>query len=331
MIPLFYELGNFMHTHLITGGAGFIGTNLARRLLAQGEAVLVLDDLSLGSEENVAGLGGRVKFERVDCADPAAIAAAVARSGVAEPSDVWHLAANSDISAGTDDPLVDVQRTFLTTVGLLRALPAFGAPQLHFASSSAIYGDRHDQPSAEGSGPLEPISYYGAMKLASEAQIRAAVESFLPRASVFRFANIIGTPATHGVVLDFVRRLRETPDQLVVRGDGTQRKPYLHVDDLIDAMLFVGSHAHARYDVFNIGPQDAGVSVARIAEIVVAAMAPSAAIRFGRERRGWVGDVPKVRLETRKLAELGWTARMSSEAAVRLAVREITEAVGAPG
>ena len=315
-----------MVSHVITGGAGFIGTNLAQRLLARGEDVLLLDDLSLGSMANVARLDAQVRFDRVDCADAAAIRAALDRCGIFCPDQVWHLAANSDIAAGTDDFRVDLQRTFLTTVGVLEAMQGLGPARLHFASSSAIYGEMQDRPAAEGCGPLEPISYYGAMKLASEAQIRAAVENFLPGASVFRFANIVGTPATHGVVLDFVRRLLDTPDQLVVRGDGTQRKPYLHVDELVDAMLFAVAHADGRYNVFNVGPADAGVSVAAIAEIVVAAVAPGAAIRFGSERRGWVGDVPKVRLVTTKLAQLGWTARMDSEAAVRLAVGQIAEA-----
>ena len=315
-----------MGAHVITGGAGFIGTNLASRLLARGEDVLLLDDLSLGSMGNVAGLGGRIRFDRVDCADAAAVRGALDRFGAGCPDEIWHLAANSDIAAGTDDLRVDLRRTFLTTAGLLEAMQGRRPARLHFASSSAIYGDMQDRPSAEGCGPLEPISYYGAMKLASEAQIRAAVESFVPRATVFRFANIIGMPATHGVVLDFVRRLRETPDQLVVRGDGTQRKPYLHVDELVDAMLFVAAHADGRYDVFNVGPADAGVSVAEIAEIVAAAVAPGAAIRFGSAPRGWVGDVPKVRLATTKLDELGWAARMDSATAVRLAVGQIADA-----
>lgn len=312
-----------MTTHLITGGAGFIGANLARRLLGQGDTVLLLDDLSLGCEANLAWIGAGARFARADCADPAAIRAALAGFDAPPPTEIWHLAANSDIAAGTDDLRVDLHRTFMTTAGLLLAMRTLDPARLHFASSSAVYGDQSDKATAEASGPFEPISYYGAMKLASEAQIRAAVESFVPRANVFRFANIIGVPATHGVVFDFLNRLQESPVRLVVRGNGAQRKPYLHVDELIDAMLFVAGYAHASYNVYNIGPDDEGLSVARIAEIVVDAVAPGADIAFGTEPRGWVGDVPRVRLPTAKLAGLGWSARMGSEQAVRQAVSEI--------
>jgi UDP-glucose 4-epimerase len=201
-----------------------------------------------------------------------------------------------------------------------------GAANLHFASSSAIYGDLADKAVDEDVGPLEPISYYGAMKLASEAQIRAAVEAFLPRANIFRFPNVVGTPATHGVLLDFIDKLYANPARLDVLGDGTQRKPYLHVDDLVDAMLFIADRADRRYNVFNIGPDDPGVTVARIAEIVRDAVSPGAEIAYGREPRGWVGDVPRFRYSTARLTSLGWTRAGTSEQAVSRAVAEILRA-----
>jgi len=204
-------------------------------------------------------------------------------------------------------------------------LKQLGPARVHFASSSAVYGDHLDAAVMETTGPLEPISYYGAMKLASEALLRAAVESFIPQANILRFANIVGTPATHGVILDFVTRLRADPSELVVMGDGSQRKPYLHVSDLIDAMMFVADRAAGRFNVFNLGPPDDGITVAHIARIVADALAPEASLRFGLEARGWVGDVPRFRLATRKLMDLGWTPRLSSEQAVRLAVAEIIE------
>ena len=312
-----------MTTHLITGGAGFIAVNLARRLLDQGSDVLLLDDLSLGCEANLAAIGRPVRFVRADCADPDAVAAAVREAAPSLIGDVWHLAANSDIARGTGDPRVDLQRTFMTTAGLVLALRGMAPARLHFASSSAVYGDQNGRATGEADGPAEPISYYGAAKLASEAYIRAAVESFLPAANIFRFANIVGAPATHGVLFDFIGRLTNAPGHLAVLGDGTQRKPYLHVDELIDAMLFVAGQAGGSCNVFNVGPADEGVSVAQIAEIVVAAVAPGASIGFGREKRGWVGDVPQVLLPVDKLAALGWRARMNSEQAVRRAVRDI--------
>ncbi|SEI92613.1 UDP-glucose 4-epimerase [Variovorax sp. OK212] len=195
-------------------------------------------------------------------------------------------------------------------------------PEMHFASSSAIYGDLGELEIHEDIGPLQPISNYGAMKLASEAQIRAAVEAFLPRADIFRFPNVIGVPATHGVIFDFIRKLKATPEQLQVLGDGTQQKAYLHVDDLIDAMLHV-SRIEGRYKVFNIGPKDDGVTVRMIAQTVRDRVSPRADIVFGEGNRGWVGDVPRFRYSTQRLAASGWSPQLDSTQAMVRAVDEI--------
>lgn len=287
--------------------------------------MILVDDLSLGCEANLACLDGAsgVRFTKADCSDPVALRAAIDALGAPPLAEVWHLAANSDIAAGSRDLRVDLHRTLLSTTGVLLMLQQLAPATIHFTSSSAVYGDRGDLASSEAAGPFEPISYYGAMKLASEAQLRAAVESFVPRANILRLPNVVGAPATHGVLLDFVNRLLAQPEQLTVQGDGTQRKPYLHVSELVDAMLFVAEHAQGRFNVFNVGPRDDGVSVATIAAIAVAALAPGAAVRFGAEPRGWVGDVPRFRLSVDRLAALGWTARLGSEAAVRRAVAEI--------
>lgn len=314
-----------MGTHLITGGAGFIGVNLAWRLWKMGRPVVLIDDLSLGRETHLRWLdhGSSVRFAKADCSDPAALRTAVHALGAFPIADVWHLAANSDIAAGSEDLHVDLHRTFLSTTGVLLMLQELAPATIHFTSSSAIYGDRGDIRVSESDGPFEPISYYGAMKLASEAQLRAAVEHFVPKVNILRLSNIVGMPATHGVVLDFINSLMAEPDRLTVRGNGMQRKPYLHVSELVDAMLFVADHARDRFNVFNVGPDDDGISIATIADIVVATVSPRAAITFGDEPQGWVGDVPKFRLSGDRLAALGWTSRLTSEEAVRRAVAEI--------
>ena len=312
--------------HVVTGGAGFVAFTLIGRLLEQGDHVLALDDLSRGRRAHVEHFGCRpgFRFAAVDCADLVAYRTVVGGAHAARAVDeVWHLAANSDIPAGIADPTIDLEGTFRTTFNTLLIMREFGIPALRFASSSAIYGDLGEAAIHEDVGPLEPISNYGAMKLASEAQIRAAVEAFLPRADIFRFPNVVGVPATHGVMLDFIRKLASTPEVLHVLGDGTQRKPYLHVAELVDAMLFIRGHARGRHNVYNVGPQDEGIRVAEIAALVRDRVAPAAAIRLGEGGRGWVGDVPRFRYDTDRLNGLGWRPALDSRAAVRRAVDEI--------
>jgi UDP-glucose 4-epimerase len=163
------------------------------------------------------------------------------------------------------------------------------------------------------------------MKLASEAAISAAAESFLARAVVYRFPNVIGVPATHGVLLDFVNKLKASPDQLSVLGDGTQQKAYLHVDDLIEGMLRVRHNASEKLAVYNLGADDTGVSVRSIAETVVASVSPTAKIVYGVENRGWVGDVPKFQYRLDKLKKLGWTPKLDSRQAIQRAIAEIIQ------
>lgn len=308
---------------IVTGGAGFIGNNLVERLAALGRRVLILDDLSRGGRNRVNALveNSRVQFRQVDCADVSAMAAALDSVG-GKLDNVWHLAANSDIPAGVADPRIDLHRTFQTTFGVLELMKRVEAKTLKFASSSAIYGAFGDVAIFEDIGPLAPISNYGAMKLASEAQINAAVEAFLPRAEIYRFPNVVGVPATHGVIFDFVNKLRANPGQLDVLGDGSQQKLYLHVDDLVEAMLHI-SDLDGRRLTFNIGPNDEGVTVRFIAETVRDRVSPGASIVYGEGPRGWVGDVPSFRYSVQRLVDTGWKPGRSSAQTVVRAVDEI--------
>ena len=315
-----------MAVHCITGGAGFVAVNLIRQLLHRGESVIAIDNLSRGKREFLEEFAncGKFDFAETDCADGPQLVAHLTSFHSREPiAEVWHLAANSDIPAGVSNPRIDLRNTFCTTFEILSAMRELQIPVIHFASSSAVYGDLKDLAISEMSGPPEPISNYGAMKLASEAQIRAAVESYLERANIFRFPNVVGTPATHGVIVDLIRKARSTPSGFDVLGDGTQQKVYLHVEDLIDAMLCVRDRAKGRFNVFNIGPPDDGISVREIAESVRDEVAPQAQIRYGDGNKGWVGDVPKFRYSVDKIGMLGWKPRMGSKQAVKEAVKQI--------
>ena len=305
---------------LVTGAAGFIGSHLVDALLDRGHHVIGVDNLSLGTRANLRGVLDSPLFSLIE-RDVADEDFPVTFNPGCKIDWIWHMAANSDIPAGVHDANVDFKDTFLTTFRILAWMKENAVSRLAFASTSAVYGMR-DKPIEEDSGPLLPISNYGAMKLASEGCISAAAEAWLGRADIFRFPNVIGSRATHGAIFDFVCRLRQNSVQLEVLGDGSQQKPYLHVGNLIEAMLFIADHAQGKLNYYNVGPED-DVSVRFMAEEVVAQVAPGAKIAFGTGNRGWVGDVPKFRYSTAKLRTLGWDAQMSSPDAVRLAVREV--------
>lgn len=316
---------------VVAGGAGFIGSNLCSNLLNEDRIVVVIDNLMRGCREYLGSHSDRrLVFIEADLAVRSQAMDAFSKaSAFGKIDEVWHFAANSDIPAGVAEVDVDLKDTFLTSVEIVRCMRAFGIDQIYFASSSAIYGDLGNQPLHEDIGPLLPISNYGAMKLSSEALISAAAESHLRSACLFRFPNVVGVPATHGVILDFIRKLKVTSSSLEVLGDGSQRKAYLHVSDLVDAMLFIrAQRIKPKTLPINIGPVDEGVYVRWIAEQVVNRVAPSAHINFGASNRGWVGDVPKFHYSIAKIQALGWKPALDSEAAVLRAIDEIARQEG---
>jgi len=312
---------------IVCGGAGFIGVNLLDSLLEL-DSVYVVDNLCRGSKKYLEKYGNNPNFHFIEheLSDVKATEKLfVEINNDSQITEVWHMAANSDILAGVKSPDIDLTDTFMTTHAILMAMRETGAKNLYFASSSAIYGDMGGKPVREDSGPLLPISNYGAMKLASEALISASAESFLDAAIFFRFPNVVGIPATHGVIFDLVRKLKRNPDELEVLGNGTQRKSYLHVSDLVQAMFHLKEQHKGGVDIFNIGPVDEGAFVKQIAEEVTACVAPNAHIAYGTENRGWVGDVPKFMYSVEKLSATGWQPALSSLQAVQRAVNEIAE------
>jgi UDP-glucose 4-epimerase len=312
---------------LVTGAAGFIGSHLVDALLARGAAVIGIDNMKLGRRPNLESALRNPRFKLIeqDVNDVAGFSRIIAQASAQGPVDIaWHLAANSDIRAGVADSDVDFRDTFLTTHSLLKVMREHSIPKLAFASTSAIYGE-HPGLMREDIGPLFPISNYGAMKLASEAAISAALEAFLERVWIFRFPNVVGARATHGAIYDFVQKLKKNPAELEVLGDGTQQKPYFHVVDLIEAMLFIVERGTERLNFYNIGTANTVTTVRYLAEAVVKRQSPGARIKFGTGNKGWVGDVPKFNYSIEKLKALGWSPRLTSDQAVDRAVAEIVD------
>jgi UDP-glucose 4-epimerase len=311
---------------LVTGGAGFIGSILVERLLSEGHQVTALDDLSLGTLENLREVESHpgFRFIKDDLLDREATAGHLVGYEA-----VFHMAANSDIEAGGRNTDTDLRQGTLATYHVLEGMRLAGVRQMVFASSSAVYGEAADIPTPEDYGPLLPISFYGASKLACEGLVTAFQHHFDIRSWIYRFANIVGEHGTHGVLVDFIRKLRAEPRHLEILGDGRQAKPYLYVRECVDAMLYGFKHADGPVSCFNLGCQGA-TPVRRIAEIVCEEMGlGDVEFRFTGGSRGWTGDVPQVRLDPARMTALGWTAQLDSDTAVRRAVRALLDEAAA--
>jgi UDP-glucose 4-epimerase len=306
---------------LVTGGAGFIGSHLCDRLIAQAAEVWCVDNLHLGRRRNIAHLenSNQFHFAELDVLDRERLDALF---GEAKFDAVFHMAANSDIAAGTADPALDFRLNELTTTTVLDAMRRHGVARLFFAGTSAIFGEAQAV-LHEDFGPLAPISFYGASKLAAEAYISTYAHLYGMRAVVLRFPNVVGERATHGVIYDFLRKLAKDPRELEVLGDGRQTKPYLYVGDLIDAIFTAWDKSSGPLSVYHA----AGIgetSVREIAEIVLAATGHGGAkLRYTGGDRGWPGDVPKFSYDISRLQALGWRPQRHSTDAVRFAVERI--------
>lgn len=304
---------------LITGGAGFIGSHLCDYLLAEKNSVTVIDNLVLGREENISHLLGceRFIFIKADLLDKDTMKNIFSDG---EFDMVYHLAANSDIQKGSKDPIVDYNLTFNTTFNVLQCMREYSVKKLFFASTSAIYGETYDR-LTETYGPLQPVSNYGAGKLASEAFISAFSSAYGIQTWITRFPNVVGERFTHGVIYDFIHKLQINPEVLTVLGDGEQIKPYLYVKDLVEGIQFVCGNTHERFNVYNLG-SDSRTKVKEIAAMVIEEMGLNATIEYTGGDRGWVGDVPEFKYDLSKINALGWCAKHDSNASVRLAIQK---------
>jgi len=306
---------------LIAGGAGFIGSHLCDKLIEEGNDIIVADKLIMG-KHNIEHLHGNphFKFLEIELANQNNVDSVFVNYKI---DSVYHLAANSDIKRGGEDPSIDFNDTFLTTRAILEGMRKANVKKLFFASTSAIYGEMHDVKLTENTGGIKPISYYGGAKLASEALISSYVSMCDIDAIIFRFPNVIGPRLTHGVIFDFIKKLRKNHRELEILGDGTQCKPYLYVLDLVEAICHITKKFSKGEDVYNISVKSEGTSVTQIAEIIVDVLGLSnVQFKYTGGDRGWKGDVPYFTYDITKILSTGWIPKHTSDEAVRQAVMD---------
>lgn len=306
---------------LVAGGAGFIGSHLIDKLLALGHSVACVDNFFIGTKDNIRHLLNHPSFafyEQNLCELDA-----LSDLFAAEQFEyVFHLAANSDIQASANQPLIEYANTYTTTFNLLECMRRHHVKRMFFSSTSAIYGAKSDLPLSEDTPSLAPVSYYGGAKLGSEAIINAYAYMNDLSVLIFRFPNVIGPRLTHGVIFDFIGRLKEDPSHLRILGNGKQLKPYLHVSDLVDGIVQF-MNAPQGVSLYNIGV-DSQTSVTRIADIVCEKMGlEGIPYAYTGGSSGWKGDVPRFSYDLKKIHEAGWKAKYTSDEAVAKTVEAV--------
>jgi UDP-glucose 4-epimerase len=311
---------------LVTGAAGFIGSYLSERLLTANYKVVGVDNLSSGNKSNLRDIDTDPNFNffEFDINNTEKLVSVIRSFDVSE---IWHLAANTDIISSHNDPFRDFKDSAQGTVSVLEAMRMTETKRIIFASSGSVYGSLgRNESVSEETGPLIPLSTYGAGKLAAEAFIGAYSNLYGMRAFIFRFGNVLGDRLTHGVIYDFVRKLLENPKELEILGDGTQEKNYFTVHDCIDGMLFIVSTQIDRdpgATILNLG--NTGLTnVKRIAELVISAgNYEDVRVSIEGKQLAWPGDQPIIRLNTEKSSSLGWSCRVTSDDAVFKTAKEM--------
>ncbi|MFH1432974.1 MAG: NAD-dependent epimerase/dehydratase family protein [archaeon] len=308
--------------HFLTGGAGFIGSNLCEKLLSSGkDKVVVYDNFSAGRREFLSEFidNPRLKIIDGDLLDAKALL-----KGIKGADIVWHLAANPDVRVGVGDTKTHLEQNVMATYNVLEAMRKTGVNRIAFTSTSTVYGEASVIPTREDYGPCVPISLYGASKLACEALISSYCYTFGMSSVIYRFANCVGKRGTHGVIFDFVNKLQRNPHELEILGDGRQNKSYFLVDDCVDAMIHTEKLRDDKVGIYNVGSCDM-ITVTELAHIVATELGlKDVKFRYtgGVDGgRGWRGDVKVMQLSIEKLIASGYTPKYDSSDSVHRAVR----------
>ena len=306
----------------VTGGAGFIGSHIVDRLISEGNTVTVYDDLSSGKEEFIKHHMNNDSFAFIN-AD--LINQKIIDKEIKNHDVIFHIAANPDVRLGAQKPEI-AKKDILATYNLLDAMRKNNIKKIVFSSSSTIYGETPAFPLPEEYGPLLPISVYGAAKLAAEGLITSYCHTFDMQGWIFRFANVVGERGTHGVIVDFINKLRKNPKELEILGDGKQKKPYLYVTECVDGIFYGFKHSNEQINLFNLGCKSA-TTVTKIAEMIVEEMSlTNVSFKYTGGKRGWKGDIAQFQFDIKKIEKLGWKPKYSSDDAIRKAIKDVLKA-----
>ena len=306
----------------VTGGAGFIGSHLVDKLIIKGNYVTVYDNLSSGNKQFLEDHknNDRLNFIEADLLDFNRLKKEIKGHEV-----VFHIAANPFVRLGEKQTRLDLEQGPIATYNILEAMRLNNIKKIIFSSSSVVYAETPPMAIPENYGPTLPISLYGAGKLAAEGLISAFCGTFGFQAWIYRFANVVGIRGTHGVIVDFIDKLKKNPKELEILGNGKQQKPYLHVFDIVSGILHGFEHSNDQLNLFNLSC-DSDTTVTRIADMVVEEMGlKNVKYEFTGGKRGWAGDVPRFLLDASKINSLGWKPSYTSDEAVRKAIREILD------
>ena len=308
---------------LITGGAGFIGSHIVDRLINK-HNIIVYDNFSSGKKDFISHNieNERFKFIYGDLLDIETL-----KKTAIDINFIFHFASNANIELGTKKTDTDLKQGTIATYNVLETMRINDIKNILFPSSCTVYGETKIDYISEDYGPLTPISLYGASKLACESLISAYSHLFGLNAYIYRFANVVGSRATHGIIYDFIKKLKKNNSELEILGDGSQTKSYLYIDDCIDGMLFGVEKSSKKFDMFNLSTIDT-ISAKRIGEIVVEEMnLKNVKFKYTGSNRGWKGDIPKIMISIDKLTALGWKPKYCSAEAVRSTTKMLIKEV----
>lgn len=308
-----------MEKFAVIGGAGFIGSHFSKYLISQNYDVLVIDNFCSGTLNHLSDIIENPKFKLVELDVENTAKLELALKGY---DTVIHLASNPDIAKAMTDPRIDFVQGTVLTESVLEASRRTSVKTILYASGSGVYGDAGEKILSEKDLTV-PISTYGASKLAGESLLAAYNHMFGIRTKSFRFANVVGPMQTHGVTYDFINKLKKNPSTISIMGNGTQKKSYVNVMDIIAGVLLVYNHKDSSNQFFNIS-YDNYLTVREILFLVLELMGldqENINIKFGENNRGWKGDVPIVNLDSSKIKSLGWKPLYTSKSAIESAIK----------